>query len=388
MARRASVSANDVTVLIAGGGTAGHVLPGLAVAEALVASGVSRDRITWVGALRGIETELVPAAGFSFVGLPGRGIQRRLTKENLRSVAGLIAAMGRAAGVVRSLRPNVVLTLGGYASIGPALAAAVTRVPIVVAEQNARAGAANRIMARFATVSAVPFAATDLPRSVVTGNPVRAEILDHRDDGPLERAAARGALGWPTDRMVVAVFAGSLGSHRINQAVVGLVERWVDRSDVHVHHAVGRRDYDTLAVPTLSTGGPAGVGATRIGYERVAYEERMDLVLAGCDVAVCRSGGTTVAELAIVGVPSILVPLPIATRDHQTANAQPLRAAGAAVVVADAELDVGRLERELAPLLDDASRRSTMAAAAHGLGTPGAATAVAMLVLDACRVAP
>lgn len=363
------------TVLIAGGGTAGHVLPGLAVAGALCDRGVPRDAIRWVGSARGIETELVPAAGYELVALPGRGIQRRLTVENVRAAAGLASAAAQGFSALRRVRPDVVLTLGGYASLGPALAAVTSRVPIVVAEQNARAGAANRLVGRFARACAVPVSGTDLPHEVVTGNPVRPEILAHRDDGPAERAAARAELGWPSGRLVVTVFAGSLGSRRINEAVVELVERWSADDRLHVHHVVGRRDAESLREPVVRPDG--------LTYERLAYEDRMDRVLAGCDVAVCRAGGTTVAELAVVGVPAVLVPLPIATRDHQTANAEPLRAAGAAVVVADSACTADRLAVELEPILGVASRRAEMAAAAHALGRPDAARAVAGLVLEA-----
>lgn len=363
------------SVLVAGGGTAGHVLPGLAVARALVARGVPASSITWVGSERGIETELVPAAGFDLVALPGRGIQRRITIENIRSAAGLARALRRGMAVVGRVRPDVVLTLGGYASIGPAFAAVARRIPIVVAEQNARAGAANRLIGRAARACAVPFDETDLPRAVVTGNPVRAEILARRGLGDRGRSAARAELSWPQDRLVIAVFAGSLGSRRINEAVIELAQRWSSDARLHVHHVVGRRDADAIADVASEPDG--------LTYQRIVYEERMDAVLAGCDVAVCRAGGTTVAELAAIGVPAVLVPLPIATRDHQRANAEPLVRAGAAVLVDDAECDAGRLESVLRPLLGDRQRLDEMAASAARLGKPDAADDVAELVLNA-----
>ncbi|MFN7151680.1 MAG: UDP-N-acetylglucosamine--N-acetylmuramyl-(pentapeptide) pyrophosphoryl-undecaprenol N-acetylglucosamine transferase, partial [Microthrixaceae bacterium] len=164
--------------LIAGGGTAGHLLPGISVANELVARGHDAATIHFVGATRGIEAELVPEAGFAITLLPGRGVQRRLTWDNVAAVGGLVSAMFSAIGLVRRRRPAVVLTLGGFASVACAVAAVIWRVPLVVAEQNARAGAANRLVARFARSCAVPFAETDLPRAVVTGNPVRDEILE------------------------------------------------------------------------------------------------------------------------------------------------------------------------------------------------------------------
>jgi undecaprenyldiphospho-muramoylpentapeptide beta-N-acetylglucosaminyltransferase len=364
-------------VLIAGGGTAGHLLPGLAVARELVARGHDPAAVHFVGARRGIEAELVPAAGFDITLLPGRGVQRRLTLENLGALWGLVRAMGMAVGLVRRRRPAVVLTLGGFASVAVALAAVLWRVPLVVAEQNARAGAANRLVARRAVACAVPFAETDLPRAVVTGNPVRDEILAagrHRDV-----AAARRELGLPEDRVVIVAFAGSLGSRRLNAAVEGAAAAWSARSDLAIHHVVGARDWDTRNTPdTPDTPG--------LVYRAVRYESRMDLALAAADLVVSRSGGTTVAELAVVGVPSVLVPLPIATRDHQTANAGPLVRAGAAVLVPDDELDADRLVREVAHLLADGpDGLARRADAARSLGRPDAAAAVADLVEDAAR---
>lgn len=361
--------ASATRVLIAGGGTAGHVLPGLAVASVLVERGLRHEEIHFVGAEGRIEAEIVPAAGFGITLLPGRGVQRRLTLANVGAVLGLVRAMGRAVRLVRRHRPEVVLVLGGFASAACALAAVLWRVPVVVADQNARAGASNRLVARFARACAVPFPETDLPRAVVTGNPVRAEILALRDGR--DHHAARVQLGLDPDRIVVVAFAGSLGSTRINDAVYGAVERLGSRTDLSVLHVVGARDWDSR--PAVPTDG--------LQYVQLRYADRMDLVLAAADLAVCRSGGTTVAELAVVGVPAVLVPLPIATRDHQRANAGPLVRAGAAVLVPDDELDTDRLVEELEPLLDR-DVLAPMADAARSLGRPDAAEAVAELVLE------
>ena len=158
--------------LVAGGGTAGHVLPGLAVARALVDRGHDSSSIHFVGSDRGLERSLVPDAGFAVTLLPGRGIQRRLTLENIAAAWGLLRAVAKGISIVRRRRPKVVLVLGGYASIACTVGAVIWRIPIVVMEQNARAGAANRLAGRFAKACAVPFAETDLPRSVLTGKPV------------------------------------------------------------------------------------------------------------------------------------------------------------------------------------------------------------------------
>ena len=360
--------------VIAGGGTAGHVLPGLSVAKELVDRGHDPATIHFVGASRGIEAELVPAAGFGITLLPGRGVQRRLTWDNVGAVVGLLRAAVQAVGLVRRRRPSVVLALGGFASAAVSVAAVLWRVPLVVADQNARAGAANRLVARFAAACAVPFPETDLPKAVVTGNPERDEILAVAAEH--DRDAALRELGLPTDRVLLVVFAGSLGARRLNRAVEGAVGSWSDRSDLAIHHVVGARDWD--ARPELAPG--------RLDYRAVRYESRMPLVLAAADLVVCRSGGTTVAELAVIGVPSVLVPLPIATRDHQTANAGPLVRAGAAVLVPDDELDADRLVAEVDELLGGGPERlAAMSSAARALGRPDAAHAVADLVESSAR---
>lgn len=361
-----------VRVLVAGGGTAGHVLPGLAVARELVARGCAPGEIAFVGSERGIETRLVPEAGFPLTALPGRGIQRRLTWANVGAVLGLLAGAMRAVALVRRLRPRVVVVLGGYAAVPTTVGAVLWRVPIVVMEQNARAGAANRLAGRFAVAAAVAFPGTDLPRAVVTGNPVRPEVL--AVDRTADRARARAALDLPSERTVVSVFSGSLGARRINEAVLGVVMRWAGRTDLAVRHVIGGRDWDEFAARLPTPPEPGLV------YRPVRYEDRMDLLLAASDLVVCRAGGTTVAELAQVGVPSVLVPLPIAPRDHQTANAAALVQAGAARLVPDAELDAARLAAEVEPLLDDPDRLTAMGRAAATLARPDAAARVADLV--------
>ena len=378
--------ATPTWAIVAGGGTAGHVLPGLAVARELVRRGRDASSILFVGAERGIESRLVPEAGFEVELLPGRGIERRLSVQNVVALWGLTTALWRAVRLVHRRRPAVVLALGGFASAACALAALLWRVPLVVAEQNARAGAANRLVARLARACAVPFDETDLPKAVVTGNPVRDEVLAVAADRDV--LAARSELGLPEDRTVVVVFAGSLGSRRINEAVYGAVGRWAHRDDLAIHHVIGTRDWEDrpavardLDEPRDGPDGPA-VGLV---YQPIRYQDRMDLVLGAADLAVCRAGGTTVAELAVVGVPALLVPLPIATRDHQTANAGPLVRSGAAVLIPDGELDVDRLVAEVEALVGDPSRLAEMAVAARGLGRPDAAGAVADLVESTAR---
>ncbi|HUQ39929.1 MAG TPA: UDP-N-acetylglucosamine--N-acetylmuramyl-(pentapeptide) pyrophosphoryl-undecaprenol N-acetylglucosamine transferase [Acidimicrobiales bacterium] len=360
--------------VIAGGGTAGHAVPAVAVGQALVRRGHAPGTIHFLGSTRGPEGAMARDAGFSATLLPGRGLnERRMTAANLRAAGGLSTAMAMAVTILARRRPRVVLSVGGFAALPGAMAAGTLRLPLVLAESNIVPGDANRLAARFASASAVQFEGTPLPHAVVTGNPVRDAILAV-DRTPEGREQARRSLGLPADATVVAAFGGSLGSRRINHAVYGLVEQWAGRAGVAVRHAVGHRDWaaDEPARPAPAPGG--------VVYQAVEYEHRMPELLAAADVMVCRAGGSTLAELGIAGLPAILVPLPIATADHQMANARAVERLAAAAVVPDAELDADRLARELEPLVADAARRGAMGTAMAGFGHPDAADRVAELM--------
>jgi undecaprenyldiphospho-muramoylpentapeptide beta-N-acetylglucosaminyltransferase len=353
-------------------------MPALAVARALVARGHEQGDVLFVGSRRGMEGQLVPAAGFPIRLLPGRGVARRLTWDNLAAVGGLALALGQAFVLLARRRPAVVVAVGGYASVPCALGAAALRIPLVVAEQNSVPGLANRLASRFAAASAVAFPGTPLRNAVVTGNPVRPEMTG-LDRSPEGRRSARTALGLPPDAVVVVAAGGSLGSARINEAVVGLAAMWRDRPGVAIRHVTGRRDHDAVAaaVPESVDGG--------LVYQVVDYEDRMDLLYAAADIAVQRAGAGTIFELAAAGLASVIVPLPGAPGDHQSSNAAVLEELGGAVVVSDAELSAARLAEELDPLVADASARHRMGRAAGRLARPDAADRVAAIVEEHAR---
>lgn len=361
--------------VIAGGGTAGHVLVALAVAEALTERSHPRADITFVGSRRGQEALLLAGQGFAFQLLSGRGIARRLDLRtlgaNALALAGLAWATARATAGLLWRRPKVVVSVGGYASLPAGLSALALGVPLVNVTVDAAPGATSRLLGRFARANAVAFAGTPLPRAVLTGAPVRADLHPlSRSAG--EMAAARAALGLPPGRALVAVFGGSLGAGRLNESARALAVCWADRDDLCLLAVTGRRNYSPAEAA------PEEGGA--LEFRVVPFVEAMASLYAAADIVVCRAGALSVAELALVGVPAVLVPLPGAPDDHQTRNAAALVDAGAAVLLADSECSGARLAEILEPLLADQGALRAMADAARGLGRPDAAARVAELV--------
>ncbi|HUF83761.1 MAG TPA: undecaprenyldiphospho-muramoylpentapeptide beta-N-acetylglucosaminyltransferase [Acidimicrobiia bacterium] len=353
---------SDVFALVTGGGTGGHVYPALALAEELVGRGHPVPTIRFVGARRGLEARVVPAAGFEIDLLPGRGLQRRLTVANLAALWENLRAFVRSRRIVKRARPRVVVGVGGYASLPCLLAARLRRVPAVVHEQNAAPGLANRVAVRLGARAAVSLPGTPLRDSVLTGNPIRPEIAAVRRE--------------PTTPPVVAVVGGSLGAGRLNDAALGLYDRWRDRDDVAVHHVSGTRNYDQCADALARVRRPGD----RLVYELVPYEEHMEALYARTTLAISRAGAVTVAELAAAGVPAILVPLPGAPGDHQTRNAEAMVDAGAAVLLSDSECDRARLDVAARELVADRVRLDAMAKAARTVARPDAAAQLADLV--------
>jgi UDP-N-acetylglucosamine--N-acetylmuramyl-(pentapeptide) pyrophosphoryl-undecaprenol N-acetylglucosamine transferase len=369
--------------LVTGGGTGGHLVPALTVARVLQTERPPGS-VELVGSRRGLDAELLAGSGLPTRLLPGRGLSRRHDLASLAANIGAVVALGAAfllaLGVVARRRPSVVVALGGYASVPVALAAATWRVPVVLVNVDAVPGAANRLIGRMACASAVAFPGTALPRTVVTGTPVRPELVAAAGDADARRRA-RETLGIPQDRLVVGVVGGSLGSRTINRATVGLARRWRHRREIALYHVTGRRDASWMASETPA---PSPDG---LWYRQVAYEQDMAALYGAADVIVGRAGANTVAELAVTGRASLLVPLPGAPDDHQAANAAVLVRAGAAVVLPDGECTAERLEAEIGALLRAPVRLAAMSQAALLVGRPDAARAVASLVCAQARPA-
>ena len=346
-------------IVIAAGGTAGHVVPALAVAEALRAEGAE---VSFIGGTRA-EAQLVPAAGFPLQSIAVEGLSRSNPLSALRALARALAAIPRARSLLRSLSPAAVMGGGGYVA-GPVGVAAVTlRIPVVLTEADSHLGLTNRLLAPLAArvCLAFPLPGRDGQRYRVTGRPVPAPERD--------RSAARERFGIAPEETCLLVFGGSLGARSINFAAV---EAFAD-SPFHVLHVCGRRDHAELAAHEVSE-----------SYDLREYlgVAEFGAALAATDLVVARSGGS-VFEIAAHGLPAILVPYPHAAGDHQSANARWMADAGAAVVIPDAELSAARLGSEVAALLADRGRLEAMSAAARSLARPDAAAEVARELLEA-----
>lgn len=373
--------------VVTGGGTAGHVLPALAIMDRLVARGVGRDEVHYVGTTRGIEASMLPRTGYghTLVRVDGlqRGLRPRAVLRTLLAGPKLVGATWRALRLLGRLRPSVVVNVGGYASLPATVAAILRRVPVVVVSYDRRPGLASRVAARFAVASACAFDGSTLPRARSTGAPLRPEVLaiDRRSDRP----GAREALGIPADRFVVTVFGGSLGAGAINDAVADLVAARRDDPDLCVHHVTGsrwRRDTSPSPSPSPDEGAGATHDPDGIMYRVIEYDDRMPLLYAASDLMVTRAGASTIAELAATGTPAVVVPWPDAAEDHQTDNARTLSDHGAAVLLDQRDLSAERLGAEIDALRGDPDRLAAIASAAHALGARHRSDTLIDLVLE------
>jgi UDP-N-acetylglucosamine--N-acetylmuramyl-(pentapeptide) pyrophosphoryl-undecaprenol N-acetylglucosamine transferase len=353
----------------------------MAVADELRASGAE---VSFLGTRERIEAELVPAAGYEIDFIKVRGIDRRNPLRAARAGLEALGAVAAARKVLRRRGADVVMGGGGYVA-GPAgLAATLTRMPLVLTEADSHLGLANRLLARRArrVCLAFPLAGREGEPYLVTGRPVPKAVLEG------DRAAARRRFGIAAEARCLLVFGGSQGARSINLAAIeafaeqpnagapGMRGQLRER-DFHVLHIAGRRDFGELERRL-------GAASSRERYTLLDYEPNLGDSLAAADLVVARSGGS-IFEVVAAGRPAVLIPYPFATGDHQTANAEWMRAAGAASVIPDAELSAERLQSEVAPVLEDSSRLEAMASAARALAKPDAARQIADEVLEAAK---
>jgi UDP-N-acetylglucosamine--N-acetylmuramyl-(pentapeptide) pyrophosphoryl-undecaprenol N-acetylglucosamine transferase len=355
-----------VHVVLAGGGTAGHVEPALNLADCLRRHDPDVG-ITALGTERGLETRLVPERGYDLRLVTATPMPRRPTLDLARLPARVRRSIAEVRQVLADTRADVVVGFGGYVAL-PAYLAARGSVPIAIHEANARPGLANRVGARF-----TPYVGCAVPGAIVgarhIGMPLRPAIAEL--DRAAQRAQARASFGLDADRPTLLVFGGSQGARRLNDAIVEAAPELTARG-IQVLHAAGLRNDDQR--PRAATG-PAP-------YVALPYIDRMDLAYAAADVALCRAGAMTCAELAAVGLPALYVPLPIGNGE-QRLNALPVVDAGGGLLVDDASLDGARVIDVLGPLLLDVEQRRAMETAAASHGQRDADERLRALVLDA-----
>ncbi|MGE5815857.1 MAG: undecaprenyldiphospho-muramoylpentapeptide beta-N-acetylglucosaminyltransferase [Acidobacteriota bacterium] len=361
------MSTGALRILFAGGGTGGHLFPGIAVAREILAREPQAD-VAFVGTARGLEARVVPKQGFALELIRSAGLKGKSLGSRVRGLSLLPASAWDAWRVLSRRRPHLVIGVGGYSS-GPVVAlAAGRRIRTMVLEQNAVPGLTNRLLARVVDAAAVTYEST-LPyfggRGFVSGNPVRPEFVALAADS----APAAARRGDPGAEVRVLIFGGSQGAHAINVAMVAAATQLASHAGrLSITHQTGERDLEFV----------------RDGYRRagltarvVPFIDEMVLEMSVADLVICRAGATTLAELTAAGRAAILVPLPTATDDHQRKNAQVLAEAGAAEVVDERELTGKALAARLLALASDPERREGMEARARRFAKPQAAKVIA-----------
>lgn len=357
-------------VVIAGGGTAGHVNPALALGRAL-----EDEDVLYVGTERGSENKLVPAAGFTLEKITVRGFDRSRPWSIVPVGGTAIKAVAQARSILKRFAPDVVVGMGGYVALPVCTAARMAGIPIVIHEQNIVFGLTNRLCKKVAKAVAVSFEETlaDAGRhGINTGNPVLPAIAEM--DHELERKNALGHFELAAERTTLLVFGGSQGAKRINDAVPGLVAQWSTKTDRQILHITGSAQQAIPEDPSETEG---------LIYKRVDFVERMQEPYAVADLALCRGGATTVAELGAVGLPALIVPYPYHRDKQQEKHGRSLERAGAARVIDDAHTTGERVASEADDLFEDDDRLLRMKEAARSFGRPDAARALADVVRGA-----
>lgn len=346
-------------LMISGGGTGGHIYPALALIQRLKERDML-DAVMYVGTAKGLESRIVPNAKIPFETLELQGFKRKLTVENLKTMEMFVGSLRKASKMVKDFQPDVVVGTGGYVSAGVLFAAAQHRVPTVIHEQNSVAGVTNKFLAHFVNKVAITFpaVASAFPpkKVVITGNPRAQQVAGLK---PNDRLAD---FGLDPHKRTLLIFGGSRGAPKINQAAVSALPTF-GQADFQTLFVTGTRHYGTITKQLRQV--PDNVKV-------VPYVDDMPQILPDVALVVGRSGATSLAELTALGLPSVLIPSPNVTHNHQFVNAKSLADNGAAVVITEPELDAS-FAAQVTALMSDDARLAQMAQAAKKMGTPDAA---------------
>lgn len=357
-------------MVIAGGGTGGHVFPGIAVAEEIKKRDRSAD-IYFIGTEHGLESKVVPKEGYPIRFVPGAGFVGKTFIKKVTALAKLMGSLARSRSILRALKPDVVIGTGGYASVGPVAMACLMRIPVVIMEQNLVPGLANKILARFADAVAVTYheSISFLPKSrtYLTGNPIRAGILSG------DRSAALNVFSLSEERFTIFVLGGSAGSRHVNQAVIEALDALAGIKDkVQFLHQTGEKDFESVR-KAYRDRGFFGMAAPFIYRMAEAY--------AVSDLVISRAGATTLAEVTALGRPAILIPYPHAA-GHQEFNAGKLAKAGACLLIRDSELTGQNLADAVVKIYSSSEMQAEMRAQSSAMGRPEAAQKIADIALS------
>lgn len=348
--------------------------PGLALAVALERFLEHKD-IIFVGTAKGLEAQVIPEAGYRLLTIASAGLPRRLSVEGLKALAQIIKGYRQAKDLLKSIRPAVVVGMGGYVSAPLVFAAQRMNIPTLIHEQNAKLGLANRFLSRRARLVATTFAMDagvgEAAKIVKVGLPLRQEIVGITDKNP-------GYFGLVEDRKTILIFGGSQGAESINSAAVGLYELWRENPDIQVLHLTGERGFAAVSERLHDL----KLESDALVYVAKAYCHKIQRAYAIADVAVCRAGASTLAELAARGLPAVLIPYPFAAGDHQRLNAQIFVNAGAAVMIEDSRLDPVLLNEQIMSILNNRGLLGSMNQATLSMANLDSADRLASLAVS------
>ena len=369
----------NMKIIVSGGGTGGHIYPALTLIRTLQQK-VDKLEVLYVGTHAGLEADIIPKENIPFATVDLQGFKHSLSPVNILRAARAIKGVGKAMGIVRKFQPDVVIGTGGYVC-GPVLmAASLLGIPALIQEQNVIPGITNKILSKFVNVIATGYqeanGAFPANKVVFTGNPIRREVMQQRQEGDYE------VFGLRPNRKTILVSGGSRGARTINRAMVDVLKHYAGRNDVQILHATGKGEYEDI-IARISAAGLDLKQADNIVVKPYLYN--MPQAMAIADLAVFRAGATGLAELTAKGIPAILIPYPYAAENHQEYNARAVEKAGAAKVILNKDLTAPVLVEAIDSVICHQDKLAAMAEASRRLGRPEAADTIGELIVELAR---